>query len=325
LSRKFEIANHVSKLYILSSIVVLLLLGVVIASGILAPKLQVSTLPSNFFNMRLESGNVDIRSIMNTGKLLLSGTTKSDSLWLKAYPTEINIKPGESMNLQVRVYTGAMSYGQKKTGSIIIDTNGGKALIPVTVSIIRDEVIFEDDLSNPNSGWDTGIFQDYEIAYTHGGLYIKVDKADSAGLSINNNIAELDDFVIETDVKWLTEQSVQSGYYAIDVRKSDGYNCYRFGVNIGDNICWIGKQINGELSNVEVVSYSTATNRGTAVNRMKITCQGANLKFYINDTLLANSTDYSLKKGKIALRVGRYKDTYHGVEALFDNFKVSIP
>lgn len=332
LSRLFKIATTGGKLYVVSAIVVLLLMGVMIAYSIIPPKLQTSTLSSNFSNVKPGLSHMDKRSIRNTGRLLLTGTAKSDSLWLSTYPTEINMKPDESLDLTIWVATDDMSYGQQKSGIITIDTNGGKATIPVNLSITK--VIFEDDFNSPNSGWATVRSPDYTVAYKQNGLSIAVNKLNSAYVTQNSGLADPDDFIVEIDVKGLTVQSSPSGYYVISFRRSDDNNGYAYKVRATGSYT-IEKWVKGQYTTLKEWTGLPAISTITTVNRLEVACRGPNLKFYINDILMTTLTDYSLKTGEIMIGVGvglgpatpptsLYLSPIYA-EALFDNFKVSVP
>jgi hypothetical protein len=286
------------------------------------PKLQVSTTPANFSNLKPGSYPLpDTRTIRNTGGLPLKGTVISNDTWFTISPLEIDIKPDQTMDLKISANTAGMTFGQQKTGTITIDTNGGKATIPINLSITK--VIFEDDFSIPDSEWNMSQSPYYEMGYKQGAYSIKAIKKDFACRNYHGKLADLNDFVVEVDVKWLTAQSASNGSYSIGVRSSaTGENAYRYA--IGDGNYTVEKFVNSQRTTLKAWTTSNAINKGISVNRMKATCLGSSLKFYANDTLLCVLTDDSLTKGMILFFVQNDRSDA-GVEALFDNFKVSVP
>lgn len=191
----------------------------------------------------------------------------------------------------------------------------------------NQKLIFEDDFSDKNSGWthSSGSDEWGGRIYENGGLAIDVKKLLWIRSS-NDNLPEIDDFIVETDVKWLTAPPDSSGYYGFDIIESSrNYNYYRYVLDTSDGSYLLNKLDEDEWYYLEKGTVSPAIRNGNQINRMKIARRGPILEFYVNDTLLTTLTDYSFTKGSIDLVVGTFKGENTYAQALFDNFKLYMP
>lgn len=188
------------------------------------------------------------------------------------------------------------------------------------VEIPTGEVLFKDDFSNTNSGWDqvstgNGV-TDYESgAYrifvndintdtwanpglTFGDVQIEVDATKSGGPNDN-------DFGVMC-------RAISSTQYYFFIISSDGY----YG---------IGK-VNGEQQEVlgaESMQPSEAIRQGEATNHIRATCIGDELSLTVNDQLLFSVQDADFSSGDVGLIAGTF--TEPGTDIFFDNFLVLKP
>jgi hypothetical protein len=228
----------------------------------------------------------------------------------------------------VKVWANTVGLKPKysETGYITIKSNGGEKKIPVYLSITS--VIFEDDFSNPNSGWLVASEADAKAEYLNG-RYRLLNKKDGYSWGVRNlEIGQLDDFVFEVDAQWYGTSSSYN-YYGIVFRVQDNDNYYVFYVSSGDGTYAIDKKVKGTVSELKGWTKSTYTKKGTAVNRLKVVCQGSQISVYVNDSLLTTISDSSLSRGYIGLMVGKGASTYSltvpDADAVFDNLKISAP
>ncbi len=182
-------------------------------------------------------------------------------------------------------------------------------------------VIFADDFSNPDSGWDrideTDYFSDYyENAYR---IVVNSDMSDSWANPDSNVFG---DVTIEVDATKnagpddndfgliCRYQSVDEFYYG--VISSDGY----FGITkvTSDSSALIGRD------NLE---FSAAINQGSATNHIRFDCIDNVLTLYVNGQQVDQQIDSDYSHGNIGLIAGTY-DT-PGTDILFDNFFVYKP
>jgi hypothetical protein len=309
------------------------------------PVLNVNTSPIYFDNLTpglLEADSWGL-TIVNTGGGKLTGTLTADKNWLAVSPSEIEVGNGANQNILILVDTIGLKYKVSDNCFLTIKTNGGEKQIPVYLSITS--VIFEDDFSNPNSGWPVGPTKYGNAKYENGGYRITANDEEYITVSTNQYIGVLDDFIFEVDA---TPTPQTSGYTQICVlfRNLDSDNYYQFLIirNIDTVINYtpfsltpkpgvytFGKNVAGQFTTLQDWTESSAINKAVpVVNRLKIVCQGANISLYCNGTLLQTFTDYSLKEGEIKLGTGVEKKYSTSSSAsvgdvLFDNLKISAP
>ncbi|MFZ2095136.1 MAG: hypothetical protein WAV05_00735 [Anaerolineales bacterium] len=183
------------------------------------------------------------------------------------------------------------------------------------------KLLFFDDFSDPNSGWDRVDDSDYSTNYfdnayritvntdmydswanpknnTYGGAAIEVDATKNSGPDDN-------DFGVICRY-----QDSDHFYYAII--SSDGY----FG------IIKVSTESSGVIGR-DYLEYSDYINQGYATNHLRFECFGESLSFYVNGQLLDQQTDGDYTSGNAGLIAGTY-DTV-GTDILFDNFSVFTP
>jgi hypothetical protein len=218
------------------------------------------------------------------------------------------------------VSTSDLKYKFSETGYITLITNGGEKQIPIYLAITS--VIFEDDFNNPNSGWGVSSDAKTKTEYLNG-KYRFLNKNDGIAWRVRLlKIGYLDDFVFEVDAQWFLTSSLYN-YYGVAFRDQDDDNDYAFYVSSATGQYGIGKTVNGTVSELKGFTESTYIKKGTAVNRLKVVCQGSQISVYVNDVLLTTVSDSSLSRGYVGLMVG--KSGVPDADALFDNLKISAP
>jgi peroxiredoxin len=222
-----------------------------------------------------------------------------------------DLKAGETYLLQIIAVGSSTKYVSSVFNFTTLKENPYK----VTIS---------DDFADKNSGWETYATKDAQCEYVRGGLSIRFKQAYWCH-SWNSSLPELDDFAVETDVKWLTRPPAVPEYYGLDFEESKTSYYYRFIIDTSNGTYMISKLYMDEWYNLKKGTYSPAINKYSETNKMKIARRGAKIEFYVNDILLATMTDNSFTKGSIKLLVGTFEREVTYVEALFDNFKLSIP
>jgi zinc-ribbon domain len=182
-------------------------------------------------------------------------------------------------------------------------------------------IIFSDDFSNPNSGWDRINDTDYYTDYYNNAYRITINS------SMYDSWANPDDNVfsnvsIEVDATKnggpddndfgviCRYQSVDKFYYA--VISSDGY----FGIT---KVTSASSTLLGR-DNLEA---SDAINQGFATNHIRFDCNGNVLTLYVNGQQIDQQTDSDYSTGNVGLLAGTY-DT-PGTDILFDNFIIYQP
>jgi len=322
--------------FIASLIVLILTLSLALTANACGQKptpgasLQVDTQPVNFADLKPGTRYPSqLRSIEYTGDDSVVCTVSKTKPWLLVEPATLTATYGTKW-ISVWADTTGLPYGYADSDYITVKTKSGSFQIPVYLTTTKTNIIFEDDFSDPNSGWYVDSWNDADLKYQDGGYRITIKRADTAYIGINERIGQLDNFVVELDARWLTQEASSVGVYGISFRDKDEDNNYYFlvfpGPDYGPGKGYVvGKVVNGTQSTLTPETYSASINRGTATNRLKVVCKGTQISAYANGNLLKTITDNSLSSGIVAPKVYRFKNTYSYADALFDNFKITIP
>jgi hypothetical protein len=183
------------------------------------------------------------------------------------------------------------------------------------------EILFEDDFSDPESGWGEYSDEYGSTAYTNGSYSISVSEADYCYW--NTLDRTYSDVVIEVDVQKVS--GPETNEFGVICRLKDNDNFYYSGIT-SEGYFGFGKMLDGEwtdLGSHEWDFNDIAIKTGDGVNRLKVTCDFGDLVQQVNGTYLANVSDPDFRTGDIGLYVCAYDEG--GVEVLFDNFLVTTP
>jgi len=181
-------------------------------------------------------------------------------------------------------------------------------------------VLFQDDFSDPTSGWDQ-INEVEGITDYSNGVYrilVNTDNTDvwaNPGLSFSDTVTQVEATKVggpdDNDLGLICRYQDESNFYFFII-SSDGF----YG---------IAKVLNGEqeLVGLENMEYSEAINQGNATNRLQAECVGQTLTLYVNDQQVFQTTDAQFSGGDVGLIAGTFDVA--GTDVHFDNFVVSQP
>ena len=277
-------------------------------------------------------------TVTNTGGGTLTGTVTTSEVWLEVSPTEIVVTDDEH-KITVAVDTAGLSYGETYSGYISIDnteTEGADeqikvtlttAAAPTTTTTTTSGLPFEDDFSDPNSGWGVGSDDNGEGRYEDGGYRMMVTKADWSKYTANPHIGELGDFSLEVDAKSIVAD--RYSYYAVMFRQR-GDEFYMLAIRSGDGsyqpdaqTYGIAKYDGADWHTLKDWTRSNYIEKGTSTNRLKVTCSGAQITVYVNGHKVATVTDDSLGRGVVALASS--SGSFGKADVLFDNLTIYAP
>lgn len=205
-------------------------------------------------------------------------------------------------------------------------------------------ILFSDDFSDRNSGWDRysdmGGITDYE-----NGIYriyvseanwdywanpgksftdvrVEVDATQAGGPDDNDigiicRYKNVDDFYLVniTSASFSGENKTvvdEMDHFYFFLISSDGY--YAIGKSVGDEIVYIGQDTMLPSDDINILLVT---------NHIRADCIGSELSLYVNGKLLASVTDNNFASGDVGLMAGTY-DT-PGTDIHFDNFVVYDP
>lgn len=183
-----------------------------------------------------------------------------------------------------------------------------------------EDVLYEEDFDDPNSGWLSQRDQDGITDYDQGGYRIKVDIADwFFWIPANQSFSD-----VQIDVDTTKLGGPDDNEFGVICRYVDEENFYFFSIT-SDGFYGITKLINDEYEFIGMTEMvqSDSINQGAAANHLQAVCDGANLRFSVNGTLLAEVQDDSFSSGDVGLIAGSGADS--GADILFDNLVVTNP
>jgi hypothetical protein len=181
-------------------------------------------------------------------------------------------------------------------------------------------ILFQDDFSDPSSGWDKVNVSDGVTDYTDGvyRIYVNTSNTDvwsNPGLSFTDARVEVDATKVD---------GADDNDYGVICRYQDSENFYFFVVS-SDGYYGIGKVVAGkqQLIGVDSMPPSEVIKKGNDTNHLSAECVGSSLSLSVNDQSLAQYDDTEFTSGDVGLIAGTFDTT--GVDIHFDNFVVSKP
>lgn len=181
-------------------------------------------------------------------------------------------------------------------------------------------VLFQDDFSRPESGWDHYRDEQYISDYKNGEYELEILQSNilawaTPGLSFNDS---------HIMVEATRRQGPADNAFGLMCRYQDPDNFYFFLIS-SDGFAGIGIRRDGErqLLSDEHMLPSDSIRAGYATNRILARCVGSNLELYINGEFVTSVEDDTWSSGDVGLIAGSYETG--GVVIEFDNFSVQQP
>jgi hypothetical protein len=185
-------------------------------------------------------------------------------------------------------------------------------------------VQFEDDFSDPTSGWDTHTGADLTTDYVDGRYLIAVEEPlvdvwARPGLSF-------DDAIIEVDTQFgAGPVNNEYGVLCRYERHGDQSNSFYFFFVSSDGYYALGKVVRDArtILSPEQGSFQPTDSlrlEPDATNALRVTCSGDSFALAVNGVTVGEFTDDELSRGDIALIAGTFDEG--GVRIFFDNVVV---
>jgi hypothetical protein len=181
-------------------------------------------------------------------------------------------------------------------------------------------LLWEDDFSDPASGWSTGSFPSGEVRYEGGELRIRnYTAADLTTYSLPD--LRFSDLVMEVESR-LVDGSQDNWHFHV-CRWVDLENFYLFGYSADGYYIALATIGGQQITHVPSTSSQAIRQGVGAVNVVRAECVGDQLRFWVNGELLVDIIDDSLTDGDIGLGVASLGGEYS--EVAFDNLVVRPP
>ena len=180
--------------------------------------------------------------------------------------------------------------------------------------------IYYDDFSNPESGWYTQSSDDHSALYDWGGLRFRINLADFDTWSYPPQ--EYSDAIIWVEAAKL--EGTDDNAFGLLCRIQEDGDFYAFLIS-SDGYAGIARRQFGvyQMLSGDSMTYSEVVSSSTGLYRLRASCEGNELSFYVNDLLVAIAKGEGLVSGKVGVLAGTYSQA--GVDIFFDNFIVTVP
>lgn len=178
------------------------------------------------------------------------------------------------------------------------------------------QVIFEDDFSDPNSGWNNVVELEGETIYENGEYSIKVKEPMFLVWSDQEYL--YDQIVVEADVRVV--ESVGDGDYGFICGLVDNDHFYVLEIS-EDGYYTIWKQDGQEINFLVDWSYSQQVAGGGSF-RLSAQCSKDQLLLALDGKVLASAVDPDYQPGGVGMIAGTFD--LPGFKVAFDNFRLLI-
>lgn len=179
-------------------------------------------------------------------------------------------------------------------------------------------VVFQDDFSDPDSGWDVGGDDTSDRRYRNGKYEIEVIPDN---YFVWSNPGRLFEDVIVT-VSSQPEQATGEGDFGVLCRYQDEENFYALEIS-EDGYFSIWKSENGEFITLVDWEYTRHIPVDGSPVALTVACIGDRLTLLADGVLLAEASDSSFSSGDVGLIAGTWGQG--GLVIAFDDFKVQEP
>jgi len=190
---------------------------------------------------------------------------------------------------------------------------------PQTITV-EERVVFQDDFSDPSSGWDRVNNEEGITDYVNGGyrFLVNVPQVDywaNPGFNYRNVVIEVD----ATKVGGPDDND-----FGIICRYQPTANFYFFLVS-SDGFYAIGKMEEGETIYIEPDQMypSDVVFQGEVINHLRAECIGSRLALIVNGELVVETEDSTFQEGDVGLIAGTFDEP--GTDIRFDNFVIKEP
>jgi len=199
-----------------------------------------------------------------------------------------------------------------------------KAPAPTQAPPTKSSVLFHDDFSDPDSGWDrvksdSGSLTDY----VDGRYRILVNETNS---DVWANPGEDFSGPIVITVDAVKNGGPDDNDFGVLCRYQDENNYYFFVIS-SDGYAGIGRVVDGQQTvltgNGKMVPSDKLPKDPHVTYHIKATCIGQVLTLYVNGKKIASTKDGTLTSGDVGLMAGTFDNA--GTDILFDNVVVRQP
>ena len=186
------------------------------------------------------------------------------------------------------------------------------------------DILYQDDFSDPKSGWPQGENKKIgKLAYEDGKYLVRTNKPWPSMVQ-GAPKKKLSDFNLSITTEQVLAPANNNNSYGVLCRTQEKTPKQNFGAYVflisGDGFWSILKWADKKIVPLFYWTSSLAIRQGNAVNHLRIACNGSYLALTVNGQVLGEILDYRFKAGGISLVAISYEDK--PTEIHFDNVVV---
>lgn len=175
-------------------------------------------------------------------------------------------------------------------------------------------ILFNEDFSDPGSGWQQVTSPAGETRYQNGRYEITIKSPNFVVWGLSGR--DFDNFVME--VSGHQEQGSADGAYGLIFRYQNDQNFYELDVST-DGFVTLGRYQNNTWTALIDWTPNSAINLGAATNHLRIEARGPHFVVYVNNNPIGKVDDHTFTQGDIGLVAGSRES---GARVLFDYLRV---
>jgi S1-C subfamily serine protease len=200
-------------------------------------------------------------------------------------------------------------------GGVAVAFDNAVVAVPATAG---GNVLFADDFSSPDSGWDRASDEDSSTDYEDGRYVIGITTTDLFAWA-NPGLA-FGDAVIDVDATQI--DGPDNNDFGVICRYQDVDNYHRILIS-SDGYYAVFRRVDDESTPLIDWTRSSAIKQGAALNHLTVTCAGNRIALSVNGQFVAETFDDTFSDGDIGLTAGAFDEA--GVQIAFDNLVVTGP
>ncbi len=162
--------------------------------------------------------------------------------------------------------------------------------------VTSPQLVYEDDFSNPNSGWTQSSAAEGEGYYRDGEFHGLVKMWDWSARQFNRNAGRFKDFIMEEDIRLVS--GPKDSAYGLIFRCQDDDNFYRFLISANGSYI-IGARLDGKWTELQRWTVSPYINQDNGTNQLKVICKGSQIEVHVNGHHLTTVIDDSFADGYV--------------------------
>ena len=184
------------------------------------------------------------------------------------------------------------------------------------------QVLYADDFSDPNSGWDVRSTDNGSSGYRAGRYFIRIESPKYQLWSTTGQNLEGD---VVVDVVAGVAGGPEENEMGVMCRYQDKQN-FVYGSVGSDGFYAIVEVANNDstiLTGEGKFQRSAAIPRGSETYVIRLACEGDRYTLFVNGEQIDSASSSAFSGGDVGLLAGAFDQG--GVEILFDDFSVSVP